>query len=268
MSTPASTFPVTQEPLASDASAASSPILDAAFAGVRRVPEPVNDPNRTYAPGSPERAELKARLASMAAERLDIPLVIGGKEIRTGETAKVGDAARPPARAGRLPPRRPGARAAGDRRGAPRRAASGRAGRGRIAPRSSCAPPSCWPPRWRSTINAATMLGQSKTAFQAEIDAASEMIDFWRFNAYFAQELYQRAADQQPAACGTRWSTAPLEGFVYAVSPFNFTAIGGNLTTAPALMGNTVDLEAGGDRDAERLLHAASCSRRPACRPA
>ena len=92
---------------------------------------------------------------------------------------------------------------------------------------------------WRATLNAATMLGQSKTAFQAEIDAASEMIDFWRFNAYFAQELYS----EQPISGPGVWNQMeyrPLEGFVYAISPFNFTAIGGNLTTAPALMGNTV----------------------------
>jgi 1-pyrroline-5-carboxylate dehydrogenase len=92
---------------------------------------------------------------------------------------------------------------------------------------------------WRSTIVAATMLGQSKTAFQAEIDAASEMIDFWRFNTYFAQELYS----EQPVSSPGMWNQMEyraLEGFIYAVSPFNFTAIGGNLTTAPALMGNTV----------------------------
>jgi 1-pyrroline-5-carboxylate dehydrogenase len=92
---------------------------------------------------------------------------------------------------------------------------------------------------WRPTLNAATMLGQSKTAFQAEIDAASEMIDFWRFNAYFAQELYS----EQPVSGPGVWNMMeyrPLEGFIYAVSPFNFTAIGGNLTTAPALLGNTV----------------------------
>ena len=94
--------------------------------------------------------------------------------------------------------------------------------------------------RGAPTINAATMLGQSKTAFQAEIDAASEMIDFWRFNAYFAQELLQRAADQQPTAMWNQMEYRALEGFVYAVTPFNFTAIGGNLPTAPALMGNTV----------------------------
>ncbi len=92
---------------------------------------------------------------------------------------------------------------------------------------------------WRPTINAATMLGQSKTAMQAEIDAASEMIDFWRFNTYFAQELY----NEQPKSSPGMWNQMEyraLEGFVYAVTPFNFTAIGGNLTTAPALMGNTV----------------------------
>src|SRR5688572_14781427 len=88
MSTTASTFPISQQPITTDAQPAAVPVLDAAFGGVRRVPEPVNDPNRSYAPGSPERAELKARLKTMAAERLDIPIVIGGKEIRTGRTAQ------------------------------------------------------------------------------------------------------------------------------------------------------------------------------------
>jgi 1-pyrroline-5-carboxylate dehydrogenase len=92
---------------------------------------------------------------------------------------------------------------------------------------------------WRATLNAATMLGQSKTVFQAEIDAASELIDFWRFNPYFAQALY----DEQPISSHGMWNRLeyrPLEGFVYAVTPFNFTSIAGNLPTAPALMGNTV----------------------------
>ena len=92
---------------------------------------------------------------------------------------------------------------------------------------------------WRATLNAATMLGQSKTVFQAEIDAASELIDFWRFNPHFAQELYA----EQPISTHAAWNRMeyrPLEGFVYAVTPFNFTSIGGNLPTAPALMGNTV----------------------------
>ena len=92
---------------------------------------------------------------------------------------------------------------------------------------------------WRHTVNAATMLGQSKTVFQAEIDSACELIDFWRFNPAYAQELY----DEQPISTNTMWNQLdyrPLEGFVYAVTPFNFTSIAGNLPTAPALMGNTV----------------------------
>src|ERR1700742_370080 len=92
---------------------------------------------------------------------------------------------------------------------------------------------------WRATLNAATMLGQSKTVIQAEIGAASEMIDFWRFNPHFAQELYE----EQPISSHVMWNSVeyrPLEGFVYAVTPFNFTSIAGNLPTAPALMGNTV----------------------------
>src|SRR4029079_854285 len=92
---------------------------------------------------------------------------------------------------------------------------------------------------WRSTLNAATMLGQSKTAFQAEIDSACELVDFWRYNPYFAEQLYS----EQPVSDHTAWNQLDyrgLEGFVYAVTPFNFTAIGGNLPTAPALMGCTV----------------------------
>jgi 1-pyrroline-5-carboxylate dehydrogenase len=229
ISTTSTTTPVSQP--------ASTPTV-AAFGGVRRVPQPVNDPNRSYAPGSPERADLKARLEAMAAERLDIPLVIGGKEVRSGRTAHavmphdhkhvLGDyhlagpehiqqaiAAAADAR------REWGSWPWEDRAAVLLRAAELLA------------------TTWRSTVNAATMLGQSKTAFQAEIDAASEMIDFWRFNAYFAQELYS----EQPISGPGVWNQMeyrPLEGFVYAISPFNFTAIGGNLTTAPALMGNTV----------------------------
>ena len=238
MSTTASSFPVTQDPIAQDGAPATVPVLDAAFAGVRRVPDPVNDPNRTYAPGSPERAELKARLASMAAERLDIPVIIGGKEIRTGRTAQavmphdhshvladyhLADAALvQQAIAAAAAARREWASWAWEDRAA-------------VILRAA----ELLATSWRPTIVAATMLGQSKTAYQAEIDAASEMIDFWRFNTYFAQELYR----EQPASSPGMWNQMEyraLEGFVYAISPFNFTAIGGNLTTAPALMGNTV----------------------------
>jgi 1-pyrroline-5-carboxylate dehydrogenase len=210
----------------------------AAFAGNRRVPQPVNDVNRTYAPGTPERAELKARLESMAGEEIDIPLIIGGREIRTGRTEPVvmpHDHRHVLARYHVADPEH--IQEAVD--------AAARAWRD-----WSAWP---WPERaavllraaellsttWRPVLNAATMLGQSKTAFQAEIDSASELIDFWRFNAWFAQELYS----EQPASSPGVWNQMEyraLEGFVYAVTPFNFTAIGGNLPTAPALMGNTV----------------------------
>jgi len=238
MSTTASSFPVTQETTSSDAQPASAPVFDAAFAGVRRVPEPVNDPNRSYAPGSPERAELKARLKAMAAERIEIPLIIGGREIRTGRTAQ---AVMPHDHSHVLADYH-----LADAEHVEQAIAASAAARREWA---------SWP--WedraavilraaellatssRATIVAATMLGQSKTVYQAEIDAASEMIDFWRFNTYFAQELY----NEQPVSSPGMWNQMEyraLEGFVYAISPFNFTAIGGNLTTAPALMGNTI----------------------------
>jgi 1-pyrroline-5-carboxylate dehydrogenase len=236
MSTPTSTIPTpTSIPTKTDSSHTSTL---AAFGGVRRVPQPVNEPNKSYAPGAAERAELKARLKQMAAERIEIPLVIGGKEVRTGRTAHAimphdhkhvladyhlaGPEHVQQAIAAAAEGRREwGSWPWEDRAAVLLRAAELLA------------------TTWRATINAATMLGQSKTVFQAEIDSASEMIDFWRFNTYFAQELYS----QQPLSGPGVWNQMeyrPLEGFIYAISPFNFTAIGGNLTTAPALMGNSV----------------------------
>jgi 1-pyrroline-5-carboxylate dehydrogenase len=208
------------------------------FSGTRRVPPPHNDPNLTYAPGSPERAELKAKLKELANQRLDIPLVIGGCEVRTGHTAQ---AVMPHAHAHVLADWHKAGRKEVDR--AIRAAAHAR--------RDWASWP--WEDRaavflraaellrttWRQTLNAATMLGQSKTAFQAEIDSASELVDFWRFNVAFAQELYQ----EQPLSSHATWNQSDyrgLEGFVYAVTPFNFTAIAGNLPGAPALMGCTV----------------------------
>ncbi len=236
MTITAGTIPGTSQTPAD--SPASSVTLNAAFAGVRRVPPPVNEVNRTYGAGSPERAELKARLASMAAEKIEIPLVIGGKEIRTGNVDK---SVMPHDHKHVL---------------AEYHKASAEHVQQAIAAAAEARREwAAWPwedraavilraaellaTTWRPTINAATMLGQSKTAFQSEIDAASEMIDFWRFNTYFAQELYS----EQPVSGPGVWNSMEyraLEGFVYAITPFNFTAIGGNLTTAPALMGNTI----------------------------
>jgi len=204
----------------------------------RRVPLPENDPNLTYRPGSPERAELKARLAAMAGEVIDIPIIIGGREIRTGDTGtvvmphdhahvlatwhKATPALAAEAAASALEARREWASWSFDDRAA-------------VFLRAA----ELLTTTWRSTLNAATMLGQSKTAYQAEIDAASEMVDFWRFNVAFAQELL----DEQPISSHGVWNQSDyrgLEGFVYAVTPFNFTAIGGNLAGAPALMGCSV----------------------------
>ena len=208
------------------------------FNGIPRVPQPINDFNRSYLPGSPERAELKKRLKEMAAERVDIPIVIGGREIRTGRTQPVvmphnhrhvlGEwhAAGPEhvqqAIAAAAEARHEWASWAWHERAA-------------VMLRAA----ELLNTTWRATMNAATMLGQSKNVFQAEIDAAAEMVDFWRFNPYFAQQLYE----EQPLSTSAAWNALeyrPLEGFVYAVTPFNFTSIGGNLPTAPALMGNTV----------------------------
>jgi 1-pyrroline-5-carboxylate dehydrogenase len=202
------------------------------------VPLPVNDQNKTYLPLSPERAELKTRLADMAGDRVEIPVVIGGKDVLTGKKQTsvmphdhrhvLGDwhAAEP----GHVHQAIEAALAA-----ARDWATWSFADRAAIFLRAA----ELLTTTWRATLNAATMLGQSKTVFQAEIDSASELIDFLRFNPYYAQEIYA----EQPISSHATWNRMeyrPLEGFVYAVTPFNFTAIGGNLPTAPALMGNTV----------------------------
>src|SRR5438128_1761373 len=206
--------------------------------GIFRLPEPANEPIRDYAPGSPEREELRVRLAEMQRERIEIPLVIGGEEIRTGDTF---EAVMPHDKDHVLADVHKGgpehveqaidaARAAWsdwsrtpweDRAAVLLRAAELLAG------------------PWRATVNAATMLNQSKTAHQAEIDAACEVIDFWRFNPTFMRRIYEEQPVSSPGVWN-RMEYRPLEGFVFAVSPFNFTAIGANLSTSPALMGNTV----------------------------
>jgi 1-pyrroline-5-carboxylate dehydrogenase len=201
-------------------------------------PTPRNEPVLGYVPGSPERAALKTRLAAMAAERLDVPCIIGGREARTGRTAP---AVMPHEHAHVLAD----VHLAGTEEveAAIAAAAEARHDWSRLP----------WEDRvavflraadllagtWRQTLNAATMLGQSKTAHQAEIDAACELIDFWRFNPHYAAQLY---ADQPVSSPGVwnRMDYRPLEGFVFAVTPFNFTSIAGNLPTAPAMMGDTV----------------------------
>jgi 1-pyrroline-5-carboxylate dehydrogenase len=211
---------------------------DFGFSGTRRVPPPVNEPVKAYAPGSPERAELKARLKAMAGERIEIPLVIGGKQVRGTERAK---AVMPHDHAHVLADWHKASKEhvaqAIEAAAAARREWASWPWEDRAAVFLRAA--ELLATSWRATLNAATMLGQSKTAFQAEIDSAAELIDFWRFNPHYAQELYA----EQPLSSATMWNQLdyrPLEGFVYAVTPFNFTSIAGNLPTSPALMGNTV----------------------------
>jgi 1-pyrroline-5-carboxylate dehydrogenase len=208
------------------------------FDGHRRVPPPVNEPIRHYAPGSPERATLKATLSTMAGEKIDMPLIIGGKEVRTGSTGK---SVMPHDHAHVLGEYHKATEKnvleAIEAAAAARREWSGWSFDDRAAVFLKAA--ELLTTTWRDTINASTMLGQSKTAFQAEIDSACEIIDFWRFNVHYGQELL----DEQPRSDHTMWNQLEyrgLEGFVYAVTPFNFTSIAANLPTAPALMGNTV----------------------------
>jgi 1-pyrroline-5-carboxylate dehydrogenase len=212
--------------------------MAADFAGIRHVHPPVNEPIRSYAPGTPERAAIKARLAAMAGERVEIPLVIGGKCVRTGD---LGQSVMPHDHGHVLAEfhqaRPEDVTAAIAAASAARREWASWAWEDRAAVFLKAA--DLLTTSWRDTLNASTMLGQSKTIYQAEIDSACELIDFWRYNVAFAAELMA----EQPVSTTAMWNQTDyrgLEGFIYAVSPFNFTAIGGNLTTTPALMGNTV----------------------------
>ncbi|MEU4210725.1 L-glutamate gamma-semialdehyde dehydrogenase [Streptomyces sp. NPDC026206] len=207
---------------------------------VTQVPAPVNEPVHSYAPGSAERARLEAKLKELAANPIDLPMTINGeKRMGGGEPFKVVqphnhsavlgtfhhatqqdaqdaiDAALAAAPAWR-------AMSFDDRAAIILRAAELLAG------------------PWRETLAASTMLGQSKTAQQAEIDTPCELVDFWRFNVHFARQILAEQPVANSAGVWNRSDHRPLEGFVYAITPFNFTAIAGNLPTAPALMGNVV----------------------------
>ncbi len=208
------------------------------MSGIFKVPAPINEPVLGYGSGSSERNAVKSKLAGMVSEEIEIPILIGGKEVRTGNfgtqvvphnhghvlakwhmagSAEVGDAIQAAARA-----HREWAQASeSDRAAVFLRAADLLAG------------------SWRQTLNAATMLAQSKTVNQAEIDSACELIDFFRFNVHFAGNIY-RDQPFSPPGMWNRMEYRPLEGFVFAVTPFNFTSIAGNLPTSPAIMGNTV----------------------------
>jgi 1-pyrroline-5-carboxylate dehydrogenase len=209
-----------------------------ALHAIQRPPAPQNEPVKGYEPGSPERGELQAQLRRMEAERLELPMVIGGEEVRTGNTFEAV-----------MPHRRSHVLAEVHAGGATEveRAIDAAAEAWKTWSRTP------WEERaavflraaellagpYRQVLNAATMLGQSKTAHQAEIDAACELTDFWRFNVEFMTRIYE----EQPVSSPGIWNRMeyrPLEGFVFAVTPFNFTAIGGNLPASPALMGNTV----------------------------
>ncbi len=203
-----------------------------------QLPKPVNEPVLSYAPGSSERAALKKALAEAKSSVRDIPMIIGGQEVRTGNTKTVnpphehkhvlaqfhaGDAGHvEQAITAALNAKNEWENLSWDQRAAVfLKAADLLAG------------------PYRARINAATMLGQSKNAFQAEIDSACELIDFLRFNAAFAEQIYTQQSISSPGIWN-RMEYRPLEGFVFALTPFNFTAIAGNLPASPALMGNTV----------------------------
>jgi 1-pyrroline-5-carboxylate dehydrogenase len=208
------------------------------MSGVANIPVPANEPVLSYAPGSPERAALKQVLGAVGAEVADIPVVIAGREIRTGATQAV---VAPHCHA-RVLAEVHGADAALATEAAEAAVEAQRDWtHWRFEDRAAVflKAADLLATRRRQLLNAATMLGQSKTAFQAEIDSACELIDFLRFNVHFAERLYREQPESLPGVWN-RLDYRPLEGFVYAVTPFNFTAIGGNLPTAPALMGNTV----------------------------
>jgi len=201
---------------------------------------PDNEPIKPYGPGSPEKASLKKRIEELKGKVIEIPLIIGGKNVKTGN---MGDCVIPHDHKtviGRY--HKAGEKEVNMAINAALKARDEWAAlpwneRAAVFLKAADLLAS---PYWRDTLNAATMLGQSKNVFQAEIDSACELIDFFKFNAYFAQQIYEQQPPHSPAGMWNRMEYRALEGFVFAVSPFNFTSIAGNLPTSPALMGNVV----------------------------
>ncbi|MDW7693987.1 L-glutamate gamma-semialdehyde dehydrogenase [Flammeovirgaceae bacterium SG7u.111] len=206
--------------------------------GIYKVPNPKNEPVLSYAPGSPEKAKVKAALAELKSKELDVPMYIGGEEIRTDNKVRIspphehkftlghyheGDASHVEQAINAAL----GARKFWEKLSWEQRASIFLKAADLIAG------------PYRAKMNAATMLGQSKNIYQAEIDSACEMIDFLRFNVHYMAQIYSEQPDSTPSVWN-RLEHRPLEGFIFAITPFNFTAIAGNLPTAPAMMGNTV----------------------------
>ncbi len=206
--------------------------------GIFYVPEPFNESVHAYGPDSPERASLRSALKAAKSKKANIPMFIGGKEVRTPERVEI------------RPPHELGHSLGVFSKGSAKHVQQAIDAAGKAKPAWEAMP---WEHRasiflkaaellagpYRMTMNAATMLAQSKNAYQAEIDAACELIDFWRYNVRFMTDIYSEQPDSSPAVWN-RMEYRPLEGFVLAVTPFNFTSIAGNLPTAPAMMGNTV----------------------------
>ena len=201
------------------------------------IPKPINEPIRNYEPGSPEKASLKEKLAELSQKEIEIPLIIGGQEIRTGDTGKC------------IMPHNHGHVLATFHQAGEKEVTQAIES-AQVAWKQWSTTPlqeraaiflkmaELLTGPYRDTINAATMLNMSKNVFQAEIDAACELIDFWNFNCWFAQELYNHQPMYSPEPTKNSMEHRPLEGFVFAVTPFNFTSIAANLPSAPALMGN------------------------------
>ncbi len=206
--------------------------------GIVSIKTPENEPVRAYAPGSPEKASLKTALGKMLAEEVEIPLVIGGREVRTGVTAKAvcpHDHGHVLATYHQAGPKEIGQAVAAAREAWREWSTMPWEARGAVFMKAAelLAGP------WRDTMNAACMLNQSKTCFQAEIDAACELIDFLRFNVHYMRNIYEEQPADAPGIMDYVEYRA-MEGFVFAVTPFNFASIAGNLPSAPAIMGNVV----------------------------